>query len=619
MKPKLLKITGLNSFVEEKVIDFTALTGQGLFGIFGPTGSGKSSILDAITIALYGKISRDTREFINKEKEELYIFFNFALGSGTDYIVERKMKISDNGGYNTTLARLVEREKEQEIVYDKVSEIDRRLEELIGLSNEDFLRTVVLPQGRFSRFLKLTGLERRNMLERILGLEEFGINLIRKMKKQKSDRTGKIDRIEAVLNKYEDISDQRLKEEQTILKDLYARYRTVANDLKKKREEYDQYKEIRQLQDELEKYQEEKNSLLEKKEEIDTQRFRLDKTQKAVSIKSDLNRYIEWTEEVKDTRQKFDQLSEEITKLLQKKDQLAGEYRILEEEKEKELPGLMEKKVKIKDIIELAEKNNLLGQEIGQKEDKINSLKGNLKKLNSTLKKIKEKVTTQEVEIVNQEEMMEKLLVTLDYRKAIASGLDLEKGYRRQRDQIEKINLEKETIEKNIKQEKKDITALEAGILQAYARKIEIDDNRREKLNSSLFELDNELNLQKDKLVKLENELKESQRSNMAGLLAQQLQAGAPCPVCGSSEHPVIAEMTDYDLNKKEKEVKKAEKTIKSLEKDINVISSDLHLTEVNLERLRNERNDFVNSITNRVEDLLRQTPGRIPGIDLID
>ena len=54
MRPIWIKIKGLNSFLEPQEIDFQELTGEGLFGIFGPTGSGKSSILDGITLALYG-------------------------------------------------------------------------------------------------------------------------------------------------------------------------------------------------------------------------------------------------------------------------------------------------------------------------------------------------------------------------------------------------------------------------------------------------------------------------------------------------------------------------------------------------------------------------------------
>ena len=63
MRPLQLKLKGINSYREEQVIDFETLTSQGLFGIFGPTGSGKSTILDAMTLALYSKLPRDTSPF----------------------------------------------------------------------------------------------------------------------------------------------------------------------------------------------------------------------------------------------------------------------------------------------------------------------------------------------------------------------------------------------------------------------------------------------------------------------------------------------------------------------------------------------------------------------------
>lgn len=61
MKPLKLKIKGLNSFKGEQEIDFEKLSDLGIFGIFGPTGSGKSSILDAVTLALYGTVVRAER------------------------------------------------------------------------------------------------------------------------------------------------------------------------------------------------------------------------------------------------------------------------------------------------------------------------------------------------------------------------------------------------------------------------------------------------------------------------------------------------------------------------------------------------------------------------------
>ena len=69
MRPIKLELSGLNSYTDKQIVNFEKLTERGLFGIFGPTGSGKSTILDAINLAMYGNISRNTKEFINSSSK----------------------------------------------------------------------------------------------------------------------------------------------------------------------------------------------------------------------------------------------------------------------------------------------------------------------------------------------------------------------------------------------------------------------------------------------------------------------------------------------------------------------------------------------------------------------
>ena len=71
MRPIWMKLKGLNSFLETQEVDFEQLTSQGLFGIFGPTGSGKSSILDGISLALYGTTARNSTNFINVDRKSV--------------------------------------------------------------------------------------------------------------------------------------------------------------------------------------------------------------------------------------------------------------------------------------------------------------------------------------------------------------------------------------------------------------------------------------------------------------------------------------------------------------------------------------------------------------------
>ncbi|EPR28513.1 Exonuclease sbcC [Geobacillus sp. WSUCF1] len=100
MKPISLTIAGLHSFREKQTIDFTALCEGGVFGIFGPTGSGKSTILDAMTLALFGSVERAanrTQAIINHAEQELFVSFTFELENAAGakrYTVERSLKKS---------------------------------------------------------------------------------------------------------------------------------------------------------------------------------------------------------------------------------------------------------------------------------------------------------------------------------------------------------------------------------------------------------------------------------------------------------------------------------------------------------------------------------------------
>ena len=99
MRPVSLKIKGINSFCEEQSVDFEKLTKDGVFGIVGDTGSGKSTVLDAMTIALYGELSRDTNEFINKECNTASVVFDFYVdesGKEVFYRAERSFKRTGN-------------------------------------------------------------------------------------------------------------------------------------------------------------------------------------------------------------------------------------------------------------------------------------------------------------------------------------------------------------------------------------------------------------------------------------------------------------------------------------------------------------------------------------------
>ena len=107
MKPKRLEFCGINSFSEKAVIDFDSLLAGGIFGIFGDTGSGKTTILDSMIFALYGRIDRtrggNASEIINFNCEKAYVQFDFECeweGKRRVFRVERRSRYSDLTAYN---------------------------------------------------------------------------------------------------------------------------------------------------------------------------------------------------------------------------------------------------------------------------------------------------------------------------------------------------------------------------------------------------------------------------------------------------------------------------------------------------------------------------------------
>ncbi len=88
MRPIQLQMSGLQSYRELQTIDFSQLVDAGVFGIFGPTGSGKSSILDAITLSLYGKVERasgGTQAIMNHAEQTLFVSFTFELTNAAEH------------------------------------------------------------------------------------------------------------------------------------------------------------------------------------------------------------------------------------------------------------------------------------------------------------------------------------------------------------------------------------------------------------------------------------------------------------------------------------------------------------------------------------------------------
>ncbi len=177
MIPVKLTIQGLFSYQEKQTIDFQRLTEVHLFGIFGSVGSGKSSILDAITYSLYGETermnARDNRNYnmMNLKSDELFIEFDFLTGKeGIEYrtVVKgrrNRKKFEDVKSLDRTAY------KNQGGKWEPIQV--EELQQVIGLSYENFKRTIIIPQGKFQEFLQLGNKDRTLMMKELFNLGKF--------------------------------------------------------------------------------------------------------------------------------------------------------------------------------------------------------------------------------------------------------------------------------------------------------------------------------------------------------------------------------------------------------------------------------------------------------------
>ncbi|CAN5624556.1 hypothetical protein BH24ACT26_BH24ACT26_21010 [soil metagenome] len=170
MRPLRLRLKGFTSFRDEQVIDFTELD---LFSLWGPTGSGKSSVLDAMTYALYGHVDRvgkHPREVVSQGQPRVAVTLEFSVDDQR-YLVARTTSASGN-----TTVRLEQWGGEDWLSLsggDSVKEANRRTKDIVGLDYKAFSRSVVLPQGKFAEFLNGEPGDRRSILTELLGLELF--------------------------------------------------------------------------------------------------------------------------------------------------------------------------------------------------------------------------------------------------------------------------------------------------------------------------------------------------------------------------------------------------------------------------------------------------------------
>lgn len=601
MRPIELTIQGLHSFRQKVTIDFATLCQGGVFGIFGPTGSGKSSILDAMTLSLYGRVDRATTHtysIINQAENELEVTFTFSLKENNrtiTYKVERAMKKTKDQKTQTTVCRLIDVAKKQSpvVIADKTTAVNEKIKQILGLSIDDFTRAVVLPQNKFSEFLKLRGADRRKMLQRLFHLEKYGDELIEKIRLRLQHATFEQEKIMAEQQGLGDVSREHLQE----IKEKEARYDEEWKILQQQQEElekaWNRGKEIRAWQHEKKIATEKLRLLKEKEEEIRQGIATLKRSEEAEQLLPFARAYLETKKEVDSSERKKE---EAIARYEEKKrtyDLFYEEWQQFEQEKEKQLPLLEEALRTIEKVKELEDEQAADTNRFQQVKEKRQSIQDEKEAITKRYNKLENnvKIYTEKLAELKEEQLQRK--VSLKEKQKVYEAVERKYRLDERTSQWHEWNNETEKRYKKITE----IEAQKQQLLEkqtAYKNKLE---QRFTQLMYWYNKANDDYQWLERSLSQLEQRLEEMQLEEMAAQLRMTLKSGEPCLVCGSTTH-------DFSAHEKKKRTEKKERLIfTELKNNATKVKTRLQKRMWKLEQTSQLLSPFTNEVAATAEE----------------
>ncbi len=655
MRPKLLEIEGLQSFRDVQKIDFDGLGETGLFGIFGPTGSGKSTVLDALTFTLYGKVKRaerGTQGIINTNLKTTKVSFTFELlkdGNRKTYRVERtyqRKKGSDNS-CEPKVARLIEVTEVGEIpVCDKAMEVSSSIEELLGLSHDDFTRAVVLPQNSFQEFLLLDNAKKREMLERIFYLEEYGKQLGEKLNRKMSRLKGQIDRLSGELSAYVDASDEAVEEARNTMEAATLERAKVEIELKQLEANYNEAKAVWLLVQELSAVNHKEQQHLVSRETVNIKKVQLEKAVKADGLIEMIRNKKELFSKLQKTKKLLQEVMDRLPGVFSSMNETKQKYEAIKNEAVIEQPKLVGLKTRLADALGIKTEIQVIQIKVNQLQsatttlmDQISNKSGVLGKETSEFEALEQGLSQLRVE-------MGPLKIDPEYRQQIQEGAKLENEVGTLCENLNELNIKAEALkgvvtgmEQKLDQIKEKLSLSQKALDTMNAEKLNHDSLKPEDRNSVLQYKEelhalqtiyddlkfrqNELDGMNSKLVKQQSTLKEfaekflileddkskaeslhehskleleqavkAMDRNAAYMLSKNLKEGEACPVCGSEHHPnPLAQVDGTDLAVLEHQVEIAEKRLAEAEQALKKAETDYLLAGEQIKALNEQIN----------------------------
>ena len=247
MKPIRLELKEFGPYKNE-IIEWDKIINEPIFLITGKTGSGKSTLFDAISYALYNKTTggKDIASLRTKtalDKDKTQVNFDFEL-SGKKYRIERTLAYLKAGNKNLTsgkVALMQYNDESLEVIATKEQEVKEKVEELIGLDDKQFCQIIILPQGKFKEFLLSKSSEKKETLRSLFNtyfyqkfveqLQEQAKKLDSSHKQKEKELITRFEQfdIEEELIKFEYLKDENFEE---ILSIIHSQEETIKNEKK---------------------------------------------------------------------------------------------------------------------------------------------------------------------------------------------------------------------------------------------------------------------------------------------------------------------------------------------------------------------------------------------------
>ena len=535
MRPVQLELTNFGPYRKE-VINFTQFDHAPLFLIGGDTGAGKSTLFDAMTVALFATTSGDRNveemrsTFASPEDDLTKVTFYFQQGNHL-YRIERvlQQERAKRGG-GTTIQKataslvIVDKIGGQEIekLGDKIKEVSDQIEHILGLNAEQFKQIILLPQNDFSRFLKEDSKTKTQILKKIFGtgiFDRFQKSLEERLRQSNKDMEKRQAQLDGhftsqvwseeelavlaqtpaseKLTRLEELLAQRqenLEEQKSILKDAHE-------DLAKLQKSLQSAQDVAKIFQELEQAKE---------------RYRLE-IEEGAQEQAEAKAHLEELQFAQGLQETISSLKQYQKQLLQLEQDLviAQEALSAQEQAFEEVKAQKEElAVKSKDFLQKEEKLEvwkeaiIYAQSLAQEQEKIKQSSANYKQLEATYQQ-----ASKEIELLSQS--LSDLEVN---RLGLGSLHEAEKllqsvGY---------------SVDKQLAQDLK--------VLEGLNQELTKTEKRQQTLS-----------LDSDQAQEILNELEEKLRTTLASrrqLMIAQLQAeledGQPCMVCGSLEHPQV-------------------------------------------------------------------------------